>query len=277
MIKQQQIWKWWPCDYPGSWTAIWVEAVGVSTCPQPCGCRRGQPVSCIHLVSQGSIRYRMANGVDVLVKPGEMFAEWPGIEFGYEAGDDTRAGAVVSPWLRFLGPRRNDFVASLGFTREQPVLTPNDPDGVARIMAELLELVDRDPPDADARAIALLYQLPAACRFTPVGKGKTESLAERAKRILESEAVNGMNVNQLSQALGVSRVTLFTKCKEELGVTPSELLTATRLNHASELLTHSDLRVQDIALQSGYSDPRFFARQFKQHKGCTPSEYRTGN
>ncbi|MFT7249281.1 MAG: LacI family transcriptional regulator [Arcticibacterium sp.] len=47
-----------------------------------------------------------------------------------------------------------------------------------------------------------------------------------------------------------------------------------RIEKLSQKLLETDLSIFVIALELGFSDTKNIARQFKQIRGCTPSEYR---
>jgi AraC-like DNA-binding protein len=61
------------------------------------------------------------------------------------------------------------------------------------------------------------------------------------------------------------------------GLTPSQLITKTRLAAASRLLRETDLAVAEVALESGFTDHSAFSRAFRAAIGVTPTEFRTGN
>ena len=43
---------------------------------------------------------------------------------------------------------------------------------------------------------------------------------------------------------------------------------------AAELLLSTGRRVADIAAQCGFQDASYFTRTFREHRGCSPAEYR---
>ena len=45
---------------------------------------------------------------------------------------------------------------------------------------------------------------------------------------------------------------------------------------AMELLTETDLRIGDVAEETGWENPNYFSTQFKKKTGKTPVEYRKG-
>jgi AraC-like DNA-binding protein len=50
-----------------------------------------------------------------------------------------------------------------------------------------------------------------------------------------------------------------------------------RLKRAKELLLDQANSIGSVALDSGYNDPGYFARVFKQEYGVTPQEWRLAN
>ncbi len=65
------------------------------------------------------------------------------------------------------------------------------------------------------------------------------------------------------------------KFRATFKMAPREWLTRQRLKRAATLLIETRLRVQEIAAETGYADPRFFARQFHKQFGEQPSVYRS--
>ena len=51
-------------------------------------------------------------------------------------------------------------------------------------------------------------------------------------------------------------------------------LTALRLEKAKELLTTTNMKLSDIALEIGYNEPNYFSHVFRKSVGMTPKEYR---
>ena len=58
------------------------------------------------------------------------------------------------------------------------------------------------------------------------------------------------------------------------GHTPVDYLNYYRVECSAELLRGTDESITEIALSCGFSDPGYFSRTFRRHKGCSPSEYR---
>ncbi len=62
--------------------------------------------------------------------------------------------------------------------------------------------------------------------------------------------------------------------KQIIGVSPKEFCIRTRLERAQTLLRESDMSIEQIAADLGYSDMFFFSRQFKQRLGISPFLWR---
>lgn len=62
--------------------------------------------------------------------------------------------------------------------------------------------------------------------------------------------------------------------KEKFSVSPGEYITRKRLERAKQLLCETDLSVDEIGRQSGFSDRSRFYYAFSKYGGMTPGDYR---
>lgn len=79
---------------------------------------------------------------------------------------------------------------------------------------------------------------------------------------------------EMSEDLGISLAYFHRLYQAAFGVTCHQDVIESRLTSAAELLRNTNMSVSDIAEKCGYYSDAYFMRQFKQHKGCTPTEYR---
>lgn len=56
--------------------------------------------------------------------------------------------------------------------------------------------------------------------------------------------------------------------------TPMDYIIRKRLDYSCTLLRHPNLSISQVALESGFRDQNYYARQFRKVYNCTPSEYR---
>lgn len=101
-----------------------------------------------------------------------------------------------------------------------------------------------------------------------------EQLIEKAvKYVDENMGRSGLSVEELASHLGMSRVHLFKRLKQLTGKSPIEFIRILRLKRAAQYLRESQLNVQQIAYKCGFSNPKHFAKYFKEEFGVTPSVY----
>jgi AraC-like DNA-binding protein/mannose-6-phosphate isomerase-like protein (cupin superfamily) len=81
-------------------------------------------------------------------------------------------------------------------------------------------------------------------------------------------------LESIAKQFGFSTAYVSTLIKKRAGRNFSDLRRQYRLEHAAHLLKSSSETIENVAEQSGYANISFFYRAFKQHYGCTPSEYR---
>jgi transcriptional regulator GlxA family with amidase domain len=58
------------------------------------------------------------------------------------------------------------------------------------------------------------------------------------------------------------------------GMSPTKYIMGLRINHASTLLSSTDMDIGQIGEMVGYADKHFFSRVFKSYTGLSPREYR---
>jgi signal transduction histidine kinase/DNA-binding response OmpR family regulator len=97
-------------------------------------------------------------------------------------------------------------------------------------------------------------------------------LEKAARIILENVSDENFTVNELGDALSLSRSQLFRKFKTICDLSPGEFIRNERLNYASELLGQGELNVNEIAYKAGFSSASYFITSFKKKYGKTPNE-----
>ena len=99
-------------------------------------------------------------------------------------------------------------------------------------------------------------------------------LVEATKRFIR-ENLADTTQESVASHVGVSAIYLSVLFKEVTGENFRDYLIAAKINRAKQLLAETDIRVYEIALQSGYTDIKYFSKNFRRLVGCSPNEYRT--
>jgi len=85
---------------------------------------------------------------------------------------------------------------------------------------------------------------------------------------------SSLSLIELSKQFSVSSRTLTRRFKAATGTTPSEYWQKLRLGAAQDLLSSSNLSIQEIAFEVGFQDQASLTRLFKLTLNLTPREYR---
>lgn len=85
---------------------------------------------------------------------------------------------------------------------------------------------------------------------------------------------NSCTLKEISDHFGFHPNSLSRKIRKETGQTFEEIITQYRLQAASFQLTNSNLSINSIAEQCGYSNQKSFYKKFYEKFGCTPGQYR---
>jgi AraC-like DNA-binding protein len=118
-----------------------------------------------------------------------------------------------------------------------------------------------------------------AQQFTLSGRSsvRLDSLAERKTLILRFIVMrhkDNMRLSDLAAYLGLSECRTSHAVRESCGATFQELIIQARLRTSMGLLRHSGMGMCEIALSSGFENPRQFYRLFRREIGTTPLQYR---
>ncbi|TVR77993.1 MAG: hybrid sensor histidine kinase/response regulator [Saprospirales bacterium] len=101
-----------------------------------------------------------------------------------------------------------------------------------------------------------------------------DDFMSRFNAILNANLANpDFKLSDIGAELGLGRTNLNKKVFALTRKTPMQVLKELRLSHARKLLVTGKYNVSEAAFKSGFSDPKYFSRQFKQHFDCSPSSF----
>lgn len=126
----------------------------------------------------------------------------------------------------------------------------------------------------DSEAVSKLYALLA--RLVPVmlaAQSSTESpLMQKMKAYLYKYCRTP--IPEVAKHCGVSPSTLYAACRKQLGKTPNQVRQELMIEKAVLLLESSNMTVQAISDELGFSSPVYFRKILKQYTGQTPRQLR---
>lgn len=123
-------------------------------------------------------------------------------------------------------------------------------------------------------AVLLLLQ-----EFNCIRLNVQEHLSPFMRKLLsvaEKREFIGYSAKDLGRALNYSSAHLNRLFAEHFQMTPYEYLQRQKFQYARNLLQNTDMSIQKIALEIGYSNLSHFFVNFKKYYGVTPKQYRMG-
>ena len=150
---------------------------------------------------------------------------------------------------------------------------------LAQLMTCYLQRQDHYSLYCVGQSCLILYQLLQAM---PVREQSAEELAsvdkrnDRLKRLLQFVDENYMHKIRLTdfaaqEDCSLSYLSRFIK--DVLNQNFQDYVTSVRFNCACKLIAAGQKRMLDICMESGFSDYRYFSREFHKHYGMTPEQY----
>ena len=104
---------------------------------------------------------------------------------------------------------------------------------------------------------------------------KTSHLVDSIVEYVENNYKTDISFSQMCKKLGYSTQYVSRVFKEYMGMNFSTYLIQTRINAARSLLLSSDMTIQQIGNEVGYSNMTFFYKEFKKFVGETPLSFRS--
>ena len=95
--------------------------------------------------------------------------------------------------------------------------------------------------------------------------------------IYENLSDEGFSVQQLADAMAVSRSSLYNKIKIITGLGVNDYINRLRIEQAMSLLVNTNLNINEISCEVGFTYPRYFSSAFKNMTGMTPKQFRNEN
>ena len=105
-------------------------------------------------------------------------------------------------------------------------------------------------------------------------KGNNDALMERVMKYMNEHLADpDLNVEKLTEDIGISRAQLHRKLKEIAGVSAGEFIRNLRLEQAARLIEEGQINITQVAYSVGFNNQTHFSTVFKKHYGMSPSEY----
>lgn len=98
-------------------------------------------------------------------------------------------------------------------------------------------------------------------------------LQQVVQTIEESMDDVDFTVSDLAKKVAMSQPVLYKKIKAMTGLSVNDFIKSLKMKKASELLLEGKLNVSEVAFAVGFSDRKYFSREFRKQFGKTPSDF----
>ncbi len=210
------------------------------------------------------------------LEAGEGFLIEPNVPTFYQA-DQKEPWSYL--WIGFSGQRAREYVEDLGLNSRQLTFRCQQGKELKRLILQMLRCSDRTYA-SQYQLQSLLYAFFAVLAKEMDTGGKEEGQArenfyvERAIGYVRNHYSSEVKVSDIADYLCINRSHLYKLFKNSLQISPKEFLTEFRISRAKELLTTTQLSVEQVALSCGYGNALVFSKAFKRKTGSIPTTYR---
>ncbi|WP_200630886.1 helix-turn-helix domain-containing protein [Paenibacillus sp. S28] len=114
-------------------------------------------------------------------------------------------------------------------------------------------------------------------RYYQIGSGADDNKALRigeAVTYIEEHFLQPITLQAMADKAYLSTRQFQRVFTRNYHTTPMDYVIRKRLDYSCTLLRHPNLSISQVALESGFRDQNYYARQFRKVYNCTPSEYR---
>ena len=112
----------------------------------------------------------------------------------------------------------------------------------------------------------------------PVLSEADKAFLDKMDRLIHDNLSNEeLSIKFLTDHLAMSRASLYNKVKALTGLGVNDYINRIRIERSVRLLTTTNLSINEISYEVGFSYPRYFSTSFKQVKGMTPTQFKELN
>ncbi len=156
-------------------------------------------------------------------------------------------------------------------------LPPNIFESVNDIIANLVQEYQRSDIGRTTMVFSLFWSLVVtlsrAYHLEDIPKNSLLNLAVPLA-YMNKNYRESITVEELAAQANMSSRNFSRVFHKAYGLSPINYVIQLRIQHAYELLCHSELSITEVGYLCGFQDSNYFTRQFKSVSGFTPREYR---
>lgn len=211
----------------------------------------------IIFVTKGEV-YINENGTEYCLRPDEMLILQPNLRhFGYKTSTSTEFF-----WLHWYGGPNIDSNIKHRKT-ENPY----------NISLYFRQLLDARVTHKTAEGMDYLTRMILIEIYSNSCQPAVNRTAEKIAAWIRANCHNPIIERQIATQFGYNPDYLNRLFKASFSKTMKQYINEKRIEHIKGLMLRGDLPLKDIAIQSGFTEYKYFLKFFKYHEKITPTEF----
>ncbi|QNL48204.1 AraC family transcriptional regulator [Olivibacter sp. SDN3] len=209
------------------------------------------------------------------VRAGTCFLLFPGVWHRYKPHPHS---GWEEYWVGFNGAYPNELMQKDIFSTGNPFIEVGMSEELLQLFRNLISHVIS--AEAGYRQIITGITLQILGLLNTVSKYRTfevdhqSKLISKAKFLLQESIENPINLEEMVKELPMGYSKFRKSFKAITGVSPNQYHLDLRLDKAKELLSSTNLTINEIAYKTGFGSIFYFSRLFKKKNGRSPKAFR---
>lgn len=208
------------------------------------------------------------------VKAGDAMLLFPGEWHSY---CPDKATGWVEFWIGFKGTIPDSWVSAGILGKDTPILHPGIHARLEQMYSQGLEYANSGASEYQkvlgSTALSIIGTALYFDRNNSFRDNEATALMEKAREIIISSC-DTISAEGIAEAMGIGYSRFRKLFKDFYGIAPGQYILQIRIARAKELLTNTELQIQEIAWQTGFENPDYFSTVFLRMTGQKAKEYR---
>jgi AraC-like DNA-binding protein len=228
-------------------------------------------------VFSGKGKYRLG-GSKFDINSGDVILVYPGTIAEYCA--DAKDPWILD-YITFKGADAGVLMDAAGFSPENPVRHPGNPEKLKRLMLMISEAKGEAMHEL-VLMVSYFYTL-VSFLIEDLVLDKYDAFSNRGQDYIKlaceyiaANYAHQITISNIASHVNLSRSHLYRIFMENLRVSPKQYLIDFRIREACTKLQQKHEAIKNIASEVGFDCPMYFSTVFKQITGKTPSDYALG-
>ncbi len=190
---------------------------------------------------------------------------------GHQVLETCRAvGLAVPQQIAVIGVNNDELLCQLS----NPGLTSVE-QGTEKMGYEAASLLDRMMEGKKPRRRRFIVDpVRVVTRYSTNVLAVEDQLVATAMAFINANALKGIKVSDVRQALGVSRSALETRFRKGLNLSVYAIIRRTRMDRVRAMVSETKLPLKEIAANSGFRSVQHMTTVFKKSFAQSPARYR---